>query len=125
MAVKNVKLHKGDEIAILGINYKVASTTNVRVKKGKEDTEEAEPQGERRTDQAEPIDKKTVLSIIQKKIKALEQKETDAMFDIDADDVLFEFDHSEPRPQAAISEHISIAAQITNLQELFKKIKAL
>jgi outer membrane protein OmpA-like peptidoglycan-associated protein len=125
MSIKNVKLHKGEKIAIEGINYQVASTVNVRVKKGREEAQEAEPTAEHRTDAAQPVDKRTVLAVIQRKMKALEQKENNALFDIGADDVLFEFDEADATPQATISEHISIVAQITNLQELFKEIKAL
>jgi hypothetical protein len=125
MTTQNVKLHKGDRIAIKGINYQMASTTNVRVQKGREDTKEAEASANHRTDAAQAVDKNTVLAIIQKKIRALEQKENNALFDIGADDVLFEFDETDCTPQASISEHISITDQITNLQELLKEIKAL
>lgn len=122
MSTKNLKLTKGDAIIISNTSYKVASTTNIRVRKGKEDTQEAEPMGEHRTDEAEPIDKKIVLSIIQRKIKKLEQKE---LFTISGDDVLFEFGDEEIAPQATISDHILLVEQITNLQEILKEIKAL
>jgi len=125
VSTKNVKLHKGDHLAIKGINYQVVSTTNIRVSKGKEDTKEAEPVAEHRSDEAQPIDKKTVLAVIQRKIKRLEQKENNSLYDIGAEDVLFEFDEADLTSSSTVSEHISLVAQITNLQELFKEIKAL
>lgn len=134
MSTKTIKLNKGELIAVKGTNYNVVSSTNIRVKKSKEDVQEAEPVGGHQTDNVLPmgdhttvpfIERKKVLSIIEKEIERLQQKENKTLFDIGENELLFELGEDEATPHASISEHISIVAEITNLQELLKEIKEL
>lgn len=126
MSNQKLKLPKGSDIDFLGSKYKVFSTTNLIVSKCEEEPkEEEEVKGNHQTDEQPQIVKRIACSIIQKKIKKLEQEENNTLCSIQEDDVLFLFDNAEETPQAAISKQIERTTEIVDLKEILKEIQAI
>jgi len=126
MSTKLLKLPKGKEIEFEGEKYKIVRSINVNVIKPKENQrEEEEVKGNHRTDEQSQRVKRAVCSIIQKKIRTLEQEESNALCSIDEDDVLFLFDNAEETPQRAISKQIERTTEIVGLQRILKEIQAI
>ena len=123
MSNQNLKLSKGSKIAILGKNYKVTRTTTLNVSKCRETLQEDVVQGNHQSDPQPDRTKRIACAIIQKKIKALEQEETDALCSIDEDDVLFLFDGAEPTPKASFSKQIERTTEIMDLKEILNQIQ--
>jgi hypothetical protein len=125
MATTLLKLPKGKEIELEGIKYKIARSSNVNVIKPKEAAKEEDVKGNHRTDEQPQRVKRIACSIIQKKIKKLEQEESNALCSIDEDDVLFMFDNAEETPQTAISKQIERTTEIVDLKGILKEIGSL
>lgn len=126
MSNQNLKLSKGSQIAILGTHYKVTRTTILNVSKCRaipQEQEEKEVQGNHQSDPQPDRTKRIACAIIQKKIKALEQEETDALCSIDEDDVLFLFDRGEPTPKTSFSSHLERTTEIMDLKEILNQIQ--
>lgn len=123
MSKQNLKLNKGSRIAILGTNYKVTSTTTLNVSKCQETPKEEVVKGNHQSDPQPDRTKRIACTIIQKKIKALEQEETDALCSIDEDDVLFLFDGAEPTPTTSFSKQIERTTEIMDLKEILNQIQ--
>lgn len=115
MSELRLRLQKGAKIQHLGKEYKVSNPITVKVFKGVTIAQEMPVKAEQKSDQAQPIDKTTVCSIIQKEIDKLEVAENKILFSIDEDE-------SEER---TFEEHVNATNQIMSFKRLLKKMKAL
>lgn len=125
MATKLLKLPKGKEIEFEGSTYKIARSGKINVIKSKEIPEEEEVKGNHRTDADSQKTKKLACAMLQKKIRALEQEEYNALFDIEEDDPLFLSDRSEGYDKITISEQLGRVQAIGHLRDSLKEIQGI
>jgi hypothetical protein len=120
-----VKVQKGTTVSYEGAKYKVSKPVLLVPVVGAVSTKEAPVKAEQKTDSAQPVDKNTVIAIIERKIKALEAEEYNALFDIEEDDPLFMSDRSEGFDKITISEQLGRVQAIGHLKAILKEIKKL
>ncbi|WMX12413.1 hypothetical protein [Aureispira sp. CCB-E] len=128
MSNQNLKLSKGSQIAILGTHYKVTRTTILNVSKCRaipQEQEEKEVQGNHQSDPQPDRTKRIACAKIEAKIKALEEEEYNALFDIEEDDPLFLSDRSEGFEKVTISEQLGRIQAINYLKEILKELQAI
>lgn len=122
MNVKTIKLVKGDLIGTKGKNYRVTSIAKVQVAP---DKQKGPIVGEHQSDVDPQRFKRIACQIIEDRIKALEQEESNALCTINEDDSLFLFDGAEYVPKTSFSEQISRTTSIVDLRQILKQIKAI
>ncbi|WMX16545.1 hypothetical protein [Aureispira sp. CCB-E] len=125
MSNQNLKLSKGSKIAILGKNYKVTRTTTLNVSKCRETLQEGVVQGNHQSDPQPDRTKRIACAKIEAKIKALEEEEYNALFDIEEDDPLFLSDRSEGFEKVTISEQLGRIQAINYLKEILKELQTI
>ncbi|WP_052596244.1 hypothetical protein [Aureispira sp. CCB-QB1] len=125
MSNQNLKLSKGSKIAILGKNYKVTRTTTLNVSKCRETLKEDIVQGNHQSDPQPDRTKRIACAKIEAKIKALEEEEYNALFDIEEDDPLFLSDRSEGFEKVTISEQLGRIQAINYLKEILKELQTI
>ncbi|WMX15295.1 hypothetical protein [Aureispira sp. CCB-E] len=124
MRQPKVRIQKGAKVSYKGAEYKVSKPI-ILVPIDGADSKETPVQAEQKTDHPQPIDKNTVLNLIERKIKALEEEEYNALFDIEEDDPLFLFDRSENFEKTSFSEQMGRVQAIQHLKAFLAKIKRL
>ena len=118
---EKLRLSKNETLTYQGQNLKLMAPIILRVQKLQDGATIAARavQGQRSSDEPQPIAKNTVLSILQKEIDQLERKENALLMSIAEPDPL------DFNDELSLGDHLGTAEQIMNLKKVLKKIKAL
>jgi hypothetical protein len=122
---KLLKLQKGKEIELEGNKYQIVRSTNVNVIQAKAAPKEEAVKGNHQSDESPKKVKRIVCAILQKKIRALEKEEYNALFDIEEDDPLFLSERSEGYDKITISEQLGRVQAIGHLKDSLKEIQGI
>lgn len=122
MSTQYIKLVKGDLISTKGKHFRLAGLAKIKVTP---DHQKRPIVGEHQSDVDPQRLKRIICQILEDKIKALEQKEMDALCSIEKDDVLFLFDDAEQVPETSFAQQINRTSTIVDLKQILTQIKAL
>jgi len=123
---KDICLNNGDTITFQGKKLSISFPVIIKAIEAKLGiTSDIQPKGEAHSDNAQPIDKRTILSMVEEDLTAAKKKENDLLIGgVFGDDDLLD-EESQSDASFSVAAHAALGVEILILKRLSKKIRAL